>query len=108
MGMFPTRMSCSIGKALNAFDFGDRIANAKEIVRLLPSSDRDSLVDCMEEFVKFTIVMRPHIDMFGDQFSDRKERHGIKDEEDVEKYKGNVEHLRNDSIHGTKDVVDII
>jgi arsenic resistance protein ArsH len=42
--------------------------------RLMPSGNRDRLVDCMEEFVKYTIVMRPHFDLFGDRFSEREER----------------------------------
>lgn len=42
--------------------------------RLMASSNRDRLVDCMEEFVKYTILMRPHIDLFGDRFSERTER----------------------------------
>jgi arsenic resistance protein ArsH len=28
----------------------------------------------MEEFVKYTIVMRPHIDLFDDRFSERQEK----------------------------------
>jgi arsenic resistance protein ArsH len=42
--------------------------------RLMPSSNRDRLVDCMEEFVKYTIVMRPHFDLFGDRYSEREEK----------------------------------
>jgi arsenic resistance protein ArsH len=42
--------------------------------RLMPSSNRDRVVDCMEEFVKYTIVMRPHFDLFGDRFSEREEK----------------------------------
>ncbi|KAL4926368.1 arsenic resistance protein ArsH [Aspergillus undulatus] len=42
--------------------------------RLMPSSNRDRLVDCMEEFVKYTILMRPHLDLFGDRYSEREER----------------------------------
>lgn len=42
--------------------------------RLKPSGNRDRLVDCMEEFVKYTILMRPHLDLFGDRFSERKEK----------------------------------
>lgn len=41
--------------------------------RLMPSGNRDRLVDCMEEFVKYTIVMRPHFDLFGDRYSEREE-----------------------------------
>ena len=48
--------------------------------RLMPSGNRDRLVDCMEEFVKYTIVMRPHFDLFGDRYSERTERMA-KDEE---------------------------
>ncbi|OQD76504.1 hypothetical protein PENDEC_c004G00121 [Penicillium decumbens] len=42
--------------------------------RLMPSGNRDRLVDCMEEFVKYTILMRPHVGLFGDRFSEREER----------------------------------
>ncbi|KAL6912636.1 hypothetical protein FSHL1_010324 [Fusarium sambucinum] len=42
--------------------------------RMMPSSNRDRLVDCMEELVKYTIVMRPHFDLFGDRFSEREEK----------------------------------
>jgi arsenic resistance protein ArsH len=28
----------------------------------------------MEEFVKYTILMRPHIGLFGDRFSEREEK----------------------------------
>lgn len=40
--------------------------------RLKPSGNRDRLVDCMEELVKYTLIMRPHFDLFGDRFSERK------------------------------------
>lgn len=42
--------------------------------RLKPSGNRDRVVDCMEEFVKYTLVMRQHFDLFGDRFSERTER----------------------------------
>lgn len=42
--------------------------------RMKPSGNRDRLVDCMEEFVKYTIVMRPHFELFGDRFSERMEK----------------------------------
>jgi arsenical resistance protein ArsH len=35
--------------------------------------NRDRLVDCVEEFVKDTIIMREHFDLFGDRFSERKD-----------------------------------
>ncbi|KAM3463711.1 hypothetical protein MY5147_002139 [Beauveria neobassiana] len=41
--------------------------------RLLPSGNRDRLVDCMEEFVKYTIIMREHFALFDDRYSERKE-----------------------------------
>jgi len=31
--------------------------------RLLPSGNRERLVDCMEEFVKYTIILKPHFDL---------------------------------------------
>jgi arsenic resistance protein ArsH len=42
--------------------------------RLMPSGNRDRLVDCREEFVKYTIVMRPHFDLFGDRYSEREDK----------------------------------
>ena len=42
--------------------------------RMLPSGNRDRLVDCMEELVKFTIVMRQGFDLFGDRYSEREAR----------------------------------
>ena len=42
--------------------------------RLMPSGNRDRLVDCMEEFVKYSIVMRPHFGLFSDRYSERTER----------------------------------
>lgn len=43
--------------------------------RLKPSGNRDRVVDCMEEFVKYTLVMRQHFDLFGDRFSERIEKY---------------------------------
>ena len=54
--------------------------------RLMPSGNRDRLVDCMEEFVKYTIVMRPHFSLFGDRYSEREEKR-IKEEKRVEEEK---------------------
>ena len=42
--------------------------------RLVPGTNRDRLVDCMEEFVKYSIVMRPYFDLFSDRYSERTER----------------------------------
>lgn len=42
--------------------------------RLMASGNRDRLVDCMEEFVKYTVLMRPHLGLFGDRYSEREER----------------------------------
>lgn len=47
--------------------------------RLMPSGNRDRLVDVCEELVRVSLVMRPGFDMFGDRFSERKERR-IKEE----------------------------
>ena len=36
--------------------------------------NRDRVVDCAEEFVKYTILMRGHLALMGDRFSEREER----------------------------------
>jgi len=42
--------------------------------RLMPSGNRDRLVDVMEELVRFTTLFRPYSEGFGDRFSEREER----------------------------------
>lgn len=46
--------------------------------RLIPGAHRDRLVDCMEEFVRYSIVMRPHFDLFSDRYSERTERTALR------------------------------
>ena len=54
--------------------FEDEGGDGSGAARLLASGNRDRLVDCMEEFVKYTLVMRGKEELFGDRFSERKER----------------------------------
>lgn len=42
--------------------------------RLLPSSNRDRLVDVCEELVKITTILRSHSDLLGDRYSEREEK----------------------------------
>ncbi|KAL9047587.1 MAG: hypothetical protein Q9206_006642 [Seirophora lacunosa] len=42
--------------------------------RMMSSSNRDRMVDCMEELVKYTIVFRPCFDLFGDRYSERAQK----------------------------------
>jgi arsenic resistance protein ArsH len=55
-------------------NFEDEGGNGDGRARLLESGNRERLVDCMEEFVKFTVMQRPYKESFGDRFSERKER----------------------------------
>ncbi|KAL2147930.1 hypothetical protein VTI28DRAFT_3408 [Corynascus sepedonium] len=71
MRMFTIPNQSSIPKAWTHFTDADDPLDGGS--RLKPSSNRDRLVDCMEEFVKYTIIMRPHFDLFGDRFSEREE-----------------------------------
>lgn len=72
MRMFTIPNQSSIPKGWTHFtDLDDPVEGGS---RLKPSSNRDRLVDCMEELVKYTIVMRPHFDLFGDRFSEREEK----------------------------------
>lgn len=68
MRMFTIPNQSSVPKAFTQFTAED------EGSRMLPSSNRDRVVDCMEELVKYTIIMRPHFDLLGDRFSEREER----------------------------------
>ncbi|KAL8341214.1 hypothetical protein RB601_005732 [Gaeumannomyces tritici] len=71
MRMFTIPNQSSIPKAWTHFTDADDPVDGGS--RLKPSSNRDRLVDCMEEFVKYTIIMRPHFDLFGDRFSERED-----------------------------------
>ncbi|KAI1185992.1 flavoprotein-like protein [Nemania serpens] len=72
MRMFTIPNQSSTPMAYTQFE--DEGGDGSGKARMLPSGNRDRLVDCMEEFVKFTIIMRPHIDLFADRFSERKDR----------------------------------
>ena len=41
--------------------------------RMKPSTFFDRIVDVMEELVRFTVLLRPHIDQLTDCYSERKE-----------------------------------
>lgn len=68
MRMFVIPNQSSVPKAYTQFTSQD------EGSRMAPSGNRDRLVDCMEELVKYTIVMRPHWDIFSDRYSEREEQ----------------------------------
>lgn len=80
MRMFTIPNQSSIPKAYTQFtDAKDpedhsTYVEAEGGSRLMPSGNRERLVDCMEEFVKYTIIMRQHFDLFNDRYSERTER----------------------------------
>jgi len=78
MRMFTIPNQSSIPKAYTEFTDEDASEGGS---RLLPSGNRDRLVDCMEEFVKYTLIIRPHFDLFGDRYSEREEKR-IKEEKE--------------------------
>ncbi|RFU32805.1 hypothetical protein B7463_g3580, partial [Scytalidium lignicola] len=72
MFVIPNQASVPIAwKQFTAEDAADPIEGSS---RMLPSGNRMRIVDCMEELVKYTIVMRPHFALFGDRYSERVER----------------------------------
>jgi len=71
MRMFTIPNQSSIPKTYTQFTGEDGPEGGS---RLMPSDNRNRLVDVMEEFVKYTFVMRPHFHFFGDRFSERVER----------------------------------
>jgi arsenic resistance protein ArsH len=70
MRMFTIPNQSSIPKAYTHFPEQGQPGDQ----RLLASDNRDRLVDCMEEFMKYTILMRPHLQLFADRFSEREEK----------------------------------
>ncbi|KAK5203207.1 hypothetical protein LTR47_010918 [Exophiala xenobiotica] len=69
MRMFVIPNQSSVPQAYTLFTAEDADEGGS---RLMPGGNRDRLVDCAEEFVKYTIVMRPHFALFSDRFSERK------------------------------------
>ncbi|KAG9251655.1 flavoprotein-like protein [Emericellopsis atlantica] len=70
MRMFTIPNQSSIPTAFKQFE--DEGGDGSGKARLLPSGNRDRLVDCMEELVKYTIIMRQHHTLFEDRYSERK------------------------------------
>ncbi|EUC41378.1 hypothetical protein COCMIDRAFT_106311 [Bipolaris oryzae ATCC 44560] len=95
MRMFTIPNQSSIPMAYKQFTDAD--ATEEGGSRLMPSGNRDRLVDCMEEFVKYTLVMRPHFDLFGDRYSEREEKR-IKDEKKKEEEKKGKDIVNNVSL----------
>ncbi|KAH6611991.1 flavoprotein-like protein [Boeremia exigua] len=82
MRMFAIPNQSSIPMAYTQFTEPEDVDGGS---RLMPSGNRDRLVDCMEEFVKYTLVMRPHFDLFGDRFSEREEKQKKVEKETIAK-----------------------
>jgi arsenical resistance protein ArsH len=62
--MFTIPNQSSVAKAYQEFD---------EAGRMRPSSYYDRIVDVMEELVRVTVLLRPHIGTLTDRYSERKE-----------------------------------
>lgn len=78
MRMFTIVNQSSVPMAYKQFTDADAPEGGS---RMIASSLRDRLVDCMEEFAKYTVVMRPHFDSFADRYSERQERRAKADGE---------------------------
>ncbi len=63
MRMFTIPNQSSVAKAFAEFD---------ETGRMKSSSYYDRIVDVMEELVRFTILLRPHVEQLVDRYSERK------------------------------------
>jgi arsenical resistance protein ArsH len=64
MRMFTIPNQSSVAKAFQEFD---------EAGRMRPSSYYERIVDVVEELVRFTVLLRPHVAALADRYSERKE-----------------------------------
>lgn len=69
--MFAIPNQSSVPKAYTMFTSE---SDAEGGSRLMPGGNRDRVADCVEEFVKYTIIMREHFELFGDRYSERAEK----------------------------------
>lgn len=67
MRMFTIPNQSSVPKAFQEFD---------EAGRMRPSSYYERIVDVVEELVRFTVLLRPHVSVLTDRYSERKEAAG--------------------------------
>jgi arsenical resistance protein ArsH len=67
MRMFTIPNQSSVPKAFQEFD---------EVGRMRPSSYYERIVDVVEELVRFTILLRPHVEILTDRYSERREAAG--------------------------------
>ncbi|KFY45042.1 hypothetical protein V494_01171 [Pseudogymnoascus sp. VKM F-4513 (FW-928)] len=74
MRMFVIPNQSSVPKAYTQFTDESPEDPIEGSSRMIPSGNRMRIADCMEEFVKYTILMRPHFALFGDRYSEREER----------------------------------
>jgi arsenic resistance protein ArsH len=63
MRMFTIPNQSSVAKAFQQFD---------EAGRMRPSPYYDRIVDVIEELVRFTVLLRPHVDRLSDRYSERR------------------------------------
>lgn len=64
MRMFTIPNQSSVAKAFEEFD---------ETGRMKPSSYYERIVDVVEELVRFTVLLRPHVNQLTDRYSERKQ-----------------------------------
>src|SRR5437899_6012047 len=64
MRMFAIPNQSSVAKAFQEFD---------DVGRMKPSSYYERIVDVVEELVRFTVLLRPHVEQMTDRYSERLE-----------------------------------
>lgn len=97
MRMFAIPNQSSVPQAYTQFTQPDAEEGGS---RLMPSGNRDRLVDCMEELVKYTILMRTHFDLFSDRFSERRDREAKAEKEKAKLASESVK--QPDHVNGAK------
>lgn len=68
MRMFAIPNQSSVPQAYTLFEESE---GQDGMFRMKPGSNRDRVVDCAEEFVKYTLIVRQHFALFADRFSER-------------------------------------
>lgn len=106
MRMYVIPNQSSVPKAYEQFTEAVQTSEMDEIVkaeggnRMHASGNRDRVVDCVEEFVKMSLVMRDWSGVWSDRYSERKQKKEKQEKDEREKKEREKKDGESDVLNG--------